>query len=1085
MKTRYSIFILMAAAALAGCTKEQDSFDATAAGSIDSEATTLEVGIDIDTKTYLGEKDGEGHHKVFWSNGDQIAVNGTASEALAGLADDTSSAKFTFGSVLSAPYSVVYPASAWKSASQITLPGVQTWKSGGFADGMNPMAGYSADGSGPVSVKHLGAIIKVSILRAATAADEDNILSVRFKGRNSEQVKGDFNIDFSTGVLTGASDAAEDKEVRVNKSLATSTSEAVVYHLVVPAGTYASGFDVTIQDVNGHIQTKSVTVSTTLEAGHLYNLPEFEFVPTGTELGVVISSAQELIDFATAYNNGKYEALGSSLIATVTADLSFDATSSAAFNATGGIGTKEGVGSGTADNYFDGTFNGGNHTISGLEATVPLFVATQRSASIKDLTIDNSCSFIFTHPGSGNFEVGSVVGYHRGVLDNVSVAADVSLAEVADITSITALGGLVGRVVVGSIENGCVYSGLISTPAGFTSTGYVRIGGLAGEITNEEGSISGSFFKGAISNAAQVTSTDKTNPYLIIGGIVGYLPAGEVSSCESTADHADVESAYSGFVAKIVNKTEVAYHSAVGGIVGESVQGTISDCTNAAAIGCSIFKGSDPTGRYMRTGGIVGKNGAESTVTGCVNNATVQHRSNPRLQSIGGIAGWNAGTINACTNNAAVNHMTSGQSIKAGRVVSLGGVIGENSAAAVVSDVHNTANIEISSMEDGTNSDVRMGGVFGLNQANVDGGVSKNITNSGRVYFSPNMTKQFLGYEIGGIAGQSEASVKNAKNTGYVYLRWNSDANVASKVYMGGIVGKMAGDGTIAGCVNEGGSSNAGEVYPNVKAGNAGHNNIFAGGILGYSESNVIISDCTNSGYVHGGNGTRVAGTSFYTGGIVAYLKGASSILDCANTGQVNNAHNNNTDTIGSTPLNGGIAGYVEGTDTDPIVIGGTSGCSVDASIVSTRGWVAGIAGYAKYVNLSNCTVEQDISVAARGIGGIIGKAEYCNISSSKFNGDKLQANNTQVANGQGGIAGYLANSTIDGCYCYATQFLNNVSLTEQVGAIAGVSTADNTISNCHYKATIEVPTAGTSVSATVVGPAGDFTDGGGNAADL
>ena len=1093
MKTRV-FFFLAAMGLLAGCAKE---LQAPVENGNLSEKFVLTVGISnpeaevqpaaASTRTSLGALVGSSH-KVYWSNGDKIRVNGVESDALADLAANTEMAGFSFGSILSTPYNVLYPSSIYDDATHVTLPAVQTYKAGGFADGVFPMAGYSADGSN-LSVSHLCAIVKVSVLRAAADADEDKLVSVRFKGRNNEQVSGSFAIDYQYATLAGASAAAADKVVKVVKSLATATDAAAVYYVVVPAGTYSNGFDIIVQDANGHIMTKTKASSQTLAAGHLYSMPEFAFVPTGTELGIEISNAAQLIKFAEDYNKKVYDGLGDEpLIATLTADIVFDDVSSDSFNETHGIGLKEGINveagdpAGSNDYYFNGVFNGNNHKISGLEATVPLFVATGSAAHIQNLTLDNTCSFTFTHPNSVEGMFGSIAGYHKGELDHVAVAADVALDGVASVTYYTTLGGLVGRATTGTVRNS-EYSGLISTPDSFTGTNKLIIGGLVGRFSNS-GSITGSYFKGAISNSAQITSSDKTNPYIIIGGVAGHVDGGaSISSTNTTADHADEASAYSGFNGKIVNKTTVAYNSAVGGIVGELNNGTVSSCTNAATIALSIYKEGSDGSRYMRTGGIVGKNNADGTVTGCTNNGSVEHRSNPRLQAIGGIVGWNAGEVSSCTNNAAVNQMTSGQSVKAGRVVSLGGVIGENNAGASVSDIHNTANIQISSMEDGTASDARMGGVIAYNLEAIDGGNTKNITNTGQVYFSPNFTSQFLGYELGGIVGLSLASVENAHNSGYVYFRWNSDANVASKVYLGGVVGKMDGNGTIGGCVNEGGASNAGEVYLFVKASTtAGHNNIFAGGILGYTESDVTISDCSNSGYIHGGNTSRVNGTSCYAGGIVAYLKGASSILDCTNTGNVDNVHNNNNDTIGSTPLSGGIAGHVEGTDSDPITIGGTTGCSVDATVSSTRGWVAGIAAYAKYVNLSNCSVEQDIICAARAIGGLVGKAEYCSITNSSFNGANLKANNVQVGTGEGGIVGNMNNTTVDGCSCYATSLTNNVSIAA-VGTIVGVSGENNTIQNCHYKPTITT-TAGSGQTAQIAG-SGTFTDGGNNVADL
>ena len=871
-----------------------------------------------------------------------------------------------------------------------------------------------------------------------------------------------------------SADADKKLTMTVSKSLGAEPLPVVIS---VPARTYSAGFSIKVTDVAGHYMEMSKNASFTVEAGHLYVMPEFEFVPTGTELGVQISSADDLVKFAQDYNAEVYKSMSSPLLVTLVNDITFDAATSAAFNATNGIASV------SSENYFNGNFNGDGHTISGLVATVPLFAATGGAGYVNNLNLDSTCSFTFTHDNAKELYAAGVVGYHKGKLENVKSAAGVTLAAASDINQFTTVGGLAGRATTGTVKD-CEYSGLISTPADFSGTSKLIIGGLVGRFTNEGGVLDSSF-KGAISNEAKITSTDKTNPYVIIGGIAGHINGGGyVLASETTADHADIASLYDGFAGTIVSKTTNSYHSAFGGIVGQLLNGSVTDCTNGAAIAISIFKGSDATGRYIKTGGIVGKNEVSGIVENCINNGSVQHRSNPRLQDLGGIAGYNAGTVSGCTNNGVVNQMTSGQSVKAGRIVNLGGVIGENIAGALVSDIHNTADIQISSMEDGTNSEARMGGVIAWNLAEIDGGETKNITNSGQVYFSPNFANQFLGYEMGGVVGKSEASVRNVKNSGYIYFRWNSDQNVASLVYLGGIVGKMDADGSIEGCINEGGAGNAGEVYPNVKGGNAGHNNIFAGGILGHSECNVTLADCTNSGYVHGGNSTRVNGTSFYTGGIVAYLKGASKILDCTNTGNVNNNHNNNNDNIGSAALNGGIAGFVEGTSEAPIEIGGTIGCSVDATLTSNRGWIAGIAGYAKYVNLSLCTVEKSINCACRGIGGIVGKAENCAISGSKFNGSTLAANNVQVTTGEGGIAGYASGCTIDGCYSYATQFLNNVNITNVVGAIVGLC-SDTTISSCHYKASIEVPTAGTSVTATVVGPSGSFTDGGGNVADL
>ena len=1169
MKNSRVLFLFAAMGLLAGCAKEITN---------DSEISSLEVSIAQDltaVKTQMGPSDGTAR-KLYWSDGDDIRVNGIPSAPLEGVAEGTASASFTFNQPLaSAPFNLLYPASIWTDATHVTLPAIQTYAAGGFADKMYPMAGYSADGSN-LAFHHLCAVVKVNVIRAPEVeADVHDITSVSFMGGNNEQVSGPFTINYSTPSLSGSSEEEADKKVTVSHSQSIA-GHVATYYIVVPARTYSNGFSFRIQDASGDAMTASVSGSQALSAGKLYNMSDIAFVPTeGGGANVTISSAQELIDFATNFNAKTYAGI-SNFTVSVTADIVFDATSSAAFNATKGIGLKKNYFGDTEDYYFTGQFKGNNHTISGLAADTPLFKAVDSNGVVKDLIIDSSCSFTFTHNKSNEALLGSVVGYHKGILKNVRVAANVSLAEVEDVDKMTTLGGLAGRVTIGSLVD-CEYSGLITTPSGFAGTAKLIIGGLVGRFSNN-GGVVGSYFKGAISNSAKITSTDKNNPYLIIGGVVGYLDGeSSVSNSFATNDHADEASAYSGFSGKIVNKTTVAYHSAVGGIVGEIYSGSVSNCTNSATIAISLYKdgGADGTGRYMRTGGIVGKCDESGSVSDCVNNGSVQHRSNPRLQALGGIVGWNAGTITSCTNNAAVNHMTSGQSIKSGRVVSLGGVIGENQPTASISDVHNTANIQISSMEDGTASDARMGGVIGYNYADIDGDIDnegvKSITNSGQVYFSPNMAKQFLGYEIGGVVGGSDGSIRNVTNTGYVYFRWQSDANTASKVRLGGVVGYLGGNGSliISGCENncsagtegkvhiitgpnlnnyiggivgysatsvtvsdctnngmttyqlysiingesdaEGISLNAnlggiiggiadektasieqcinnGEVFFDIngKGGTAGKQagnikDVFVGGIMAKG-AGVTISSCTNAGYVHGGNNIRHNYSPNYVGGIIAHLTGVSSILDSNNTGNVNNIDNNNTDDIGQTPLSGGIAAYVEGTSENIIAIGGTSGCSVDANVQSTRGWVAGVVAYAKYVNISSCTVEQNINCAAKQAGGVVGQAQYCTISSSSFKGASMKANNAVQANHKmGGIVAQMDNTTVDGCFSYVTALKSNTPSTDSNfagGAIVGNSNSGNTIQKCHYKSTING-------AAAIIAGTGTFTDGGGNVADL
>lgn len=1061
MKKYFALFSIAAAIAAVSCTREQLAPETPEAP---VGKTVINVTAEM-TKTTMGELS-EGVRPVYWANGDKIAVNGILSDALEGLEPNSRTASFTFTNPsLVPPFRAVYPETIWRDNSNIYLPAAY------YQNGIMPLSGYGV--SADIAVNPLTAAIKLSIKLAATGPDTDMIKRIDIDS-DEAQLSGRFAIDFETGALT--SDDPFSTEVSFIKNFNLS-DEAVEIFIPVPAGTY--NFTVKIKDIHGHYMEIPTTSAKTFVAGEIKAMPVIEFVPTGTELDVEINSAEELIAFAEDWNDKSWD----TVVAQLGSDIVFDINSSAAFNATGGIGLKTGI-NGDEDFYFNGIFDGNGKTISGLQATVPLFVAIGEDGTVKDLTIDTSCSFEFTHPNTGEAMFGSVVGYHKGLLDNVKSAADINLAAVENVAKLTTLGGLVGRATVGKLEN-CEYSGLISTPAGFTTTNKLIVGGLVGRFSNA-GSVKSSNFKGAISNESKIVNAEGGSPYYIVGGVVGYVDGeATVSSCTSTADHNSVPSAYSGWNGIIVNKTVKAYNSISGGIVGELYNGTVSNCTNSANIANSVFKdgGAGSTGnasaRYMKTGGIAGRVDAAGVISECTNNGAVEHRSNPRLQDIAGIAGYNAGKIRSCTNTAKVSHMTTGitgTTNKGGRIVNMGGIVGENVAGAAVSDVHNTGAIQISAMESNYDSDnnkpvceARMGGVIAYNLAAIDGGASKNITNSGQVYFNCNFDKQFIGYELGGIVGYSTASVLNAKNTGYVYLYWNSDANVASKIYMGGVVGVMAGDGDISGCVNEGGSGNVGEVYMNIKNAELPHTDNHVGGILAYTTNDVNIADCNCSGFIHTSNYTA-ADKTLHVGGIVGSLAGKSSISSCNYTGQVFLNATNNTDNDATKIFaEGGIVGFVQGTAEDRITISSCNWTYTSVAVGARRGTCGGVAGYAEYADISSSDVRVDYNMYNHITGGVVGWAVNSNISGCKFYGTKIAATQGYAS---GGIVAKLdAGSIIDGCYNYCKDITATKAQTV-IGEIAATSVSGTTIKNCHHTGTINI------CSDT------NFTDGGGNVID-
>lgn len=1150
MKARF-ITLLAAAGLLASCAK--DALNETPEA-ISGEKFRVTIGLPQEGKIVMGESVNN-TRPLYWSNGDQININGIESDALENLPANPTTAEFTFDQVLTTPYNVLYPAAIYTNATQVTLPASQTYKNDGFADGMFPMAGYSADGSS-TTMSPLCAVVKVQVLRASTSPDEDDLASVTFKGRNNEQVSGLFNINFETPALTGASNDVASRAVKVVKKIATSTSEAAVYYVVVPAGTYSNGFDVTVKDQNGHFMTKSKTASIDLVPGKLYGMAEFEFVPTGTEIGIEINSADDLIQFATDYNNKVYESLGDEpLVATLTSDIFFDTETSAQFNATGGIGMKIGqYGGATEDYYFNGVVYGDNHSISGLIATVPVFAAIGESGAVSDLTIDENCSFTFTHPNTVELDAGALVGYNKGVVSNVTVDADVTIAA-GEIAQVTALGGIAGRITIGTVDN-CTYSGNISVPDEFiVDAKKTYVGGVVGSITNAAGKVQNSDFEGTIDFAGVVGSTDKNNPYLMLGGIVGSVNAGTVSNCEAKGTKTkDIEMDNgTTYTATIQNHSRKAYHLVQGGIAGYNA-GAISNCTNGAStknfVLANTTKGGtsdDKNSRYYDVAGIVGLNAAGATVSDCTNNGLIESRSTPRIQKIGGIVGYNLGTVSSSSNSATgdiVIASATGQSPYSLRVGEVGGAIGNNSGT--ISNIQNAGDITLSRTENNAGVEMKFGGVIGLSTKAIDGGTSKEISNTGNISIGYNpATVTTDGLRIGGVVGSTQASVQNVSNTGNVTYTLSA-ANIMSKLYMGGIAGEVRNttNVTVSDC------ENSGEVYFNVNAKAAAHTGDYLGGIIGYvtgEESTITVSDCENSGPVHINCNITTACTDLIVAGCIGKMNESGSIIDCNNSGEVdipfsNAKHtdnyaggilgktvdsdvsisgNTNSGYIhggngskqnGTTLYVGGIAAYLDGkSSVNNCTNNGTLLNNHFSNTVTKVGstFEGGIVGFAlgtadDRISITNVTNDVNSGATITGgrrgyTGGAVGYGEFVDISN---------ATNTNSYGGGsgyylGGIAGWLVNGTISDSTYSGTSI--ETSQVQGAGGIVCTLDAGSTLDNCYsYLTTIthgaiacvDGSVAAKSVAGSTIKNChysdvypicsdSNFTDGGGNVADL
>ncbi|MFI3201726.1 MAG: class II fructose-bisphosphate aldolase [Eubacteriales bacterium] len=216
----------------------------------------------------------------------------------------------------------------------------------------------------------------------------------------------------------------------------------------------------------------------------------------------------------------------------------------------------------TTIGYFDGTLDGGNFTISNLNA--PLFS-----------------------------QVGSSSSYSP-IIKNLTVSCNMSVDTIR-------VGGITGEFSYGTIEN-CNSTGTISS-----NTSNARVGGIAGVLTSP----------GTIINCNN-TATISTNGEKYVGGIVGST-SGTIDKCNNTgtisSDVGEV-GGITGYNSRTVkNCSNTGAVSCTGGIAG-GIAGGVS--SSAQMVNC--YNTATVTG--VRAGGIAGSTGSASKIMNCYNAGT-------------------------------------------------------------------------------------------------------------------------------------------------------------------------------------------------------------------------------------------------------------------------------------------------------------------------------------------------------------------------------------------------------------------------------------------------------------------------------
>lgn len=901
--------------------------------------TVLTLELPGTTKTVLGDAQ-DGVRPVLWCKGDKISVNGVASQALA-IEENVSTASFVFEKELTAPYSIIYPATMVKNGgSVITLPSQQKAASGdNIVSGSMPMAGYSTTES--VMMKQVCGILGIR-LKMGTEANLIRYIEVTALG--GEPVCGDFTVDYQNGTLSSEVKDANVIRMEVQKPLPAESANT--FNVILPAGVYSAGFQVKVVDENGRAMVRSIKGNRELEAGKLMLMPELTFVPNSEDKGVEIATPEDWNSFATAYNAGEYP---DSQIATITADLDFLSVGADKFVT---LGLRDGAKQspdGNAKKYFAGTLNGNGKRIMNLKSDVPFIQAIGTGALVKDVNIDKTCSFTPWYGGEKQLEFGSLIGYcSEGTVKNCTSAASITVSQCNAVANKEPLyiGGLIGRNRAASIS-GCTSSATI------------------------------------VSDATYVTDAEAATD-LYIGGFTGYCsnPNGVLENCSNTGN---------------ISVASTARNIYVGGICARCSAGTVSQCTNSGSIETTMARAKNDPCKFLYLGGLFGvintdKDSSPSIVNGCSNSGAVTSRSNVKQLYIGGVAGLLDSSNTTLTDNTSSGNITTTKRL---RNLYCGGLFGAVTKAIELNlnGEPYTGVIKIGTIESSTVSYLYCGGLIGQTTADVKVSGSATWKSSlsyvvkatagdniaaesffggicgcaygASINFSGMKSEGTIAIDtlkhtisgVGGIIGGATkgTSISDCSNSSKVSVKENKAKTNGCSVHVGGIAGRISGgDVIIKSCTN---SARIESRHFNNKPWSSYNGNVAGGivGSVGYSEGNnflATIEDCQNSGTVYSLRGA--------SGGIAGYVS-KGTMTGCSFTGGITR----------SAP-GGGIAGVANSS-----VI---SKCYVKASIKtagSTNADCGGIVGEAVSSTVDGCRYYGDlISAANVSTGGIIGKAD-------------------------------------------------------------------------------------------------------------
>ena len=953
----------------------------------DKGQTTFSVSLE-GSRTQLGEKDANGKYPLYWSEGDQIAINGQASAALTANYDGAATAEFQFEKELTAPYCVVYPATEGAGEGTtypVNFLAEQPYTVGTFASGAAPLYGYVAEaGNSTIQLNHL-----TGVLRLAVKGNGEALTSIVIKSEIGK-IAGPFTVDCTKGTLSALEGASNEVTVTFTEPLVLG-AEATPIYAAVPAGSYGT-FAITLHTATDKMTVKFNSTTKPIAVGSVREFTEFTYQANDEEVGgsvFEIDGKEALIEFANLVKSGTFAP--SYGAAQITANVDMTGT---AWEPIEGF-----------DNFaFDGGSVSG-YAIKGL--TAPLFGSTSSTITNVKLTDVNIAS-------NGRLILGAVACtlaaegtltncYASGAITvsnpNATIAAD------ADLYNTSCCGGIAGYVVGGIVDN-CVNEINITVNQLASSSNTVALHPSVGGVV------------GRANNTGETMSS--------------------VTNCVNGA-----EGKTTGTIKYLDNQAESLYTAHVAGVVGFSSttnKGTISDCTNYGAITFKANAAGTGALSYNSTsiGGIVSN--TNTVFTDNNNHGSITVESGNILGLLIGGTASNATSTNVSNNH---NHTNGKIWVKEPvRFYSLivGGAIGsasyvEKTAAEKVQNLTNDGSITIeasnhSSTPLGGNMLYRIAGVLGYcnkSVVNCENKANGDITLSGNIILSRNNDQS--GFNVAGVYAYSSTVGAHDNNTNrgdinlYTNVSKNSAATAEQTAYYRLDVGGVSSHTQIAPVGDE---SNYGNITVGKADGTAMSivaNGIYIGGVTGQRYKRGVGENhaSTNSGNITINSGVTLDSSTIgiYVGGCSAYNASSTTFNNFSNSGNV---------TVSATVKDNIFIGGIAGEASAGVNTSSNSGNVAFNGTNSKYVYMGGLVGQLADTAMTGCTNSGDVSLnkcksAAKAfayVGGVLGYAPNATTLTNCNNSGVMTIPSSLNAGFEvyiGGLAGYTKDIVLDNCH--------------------------------------------------------------------